>query len=428
MRANLFAALIGLLCVAGCGGGSSLAGGGGGGSGGGSGSPGNVQSIIVDSGPSVVANSTTPAINTAYTTVTICAPGSTSVCQTIDHIQVDTGSAGLRILSEVLTISLPAQKDTSGNVIAECVPFVDGSSWGPVRQADVKIAGETALNQEVQIIGDTSYTVPSTCTGTGGAGTGLEDTVAKFGANGILGVAQYVSDCGQACTVQSSSNSYYTCATATTCAPNAVLENLQVSNPVAAFTTDNNDVIIQLPSVPTSGSASVTGSLIFGIGTQSNNAIGNATVFNQDSKGYLQTNYKLGTLHFAFIDSGSNGIYFHDTTIPQCMVNNSSNGFYCPTGGDLSLQANIVNPVNGASKSVSFTVTNELSLFQNAKSVVGASSGLAGDSASFGDGTKNSINGNLAFDWGLPFHYGKSVYVAIEGKVTSSGTGPFFAF
>ena len=203
MRANLFAALIGMLCVAGCGGGGSSLGGGGGG-GGGTPTGSNVQAIVVDSGPAKIASSNTPAINTAYTTVTICAPGSTSNCQTIDHIQVDTGSSGLRILSEVLTITLPVQKDTTGNVIAECVGFVDGSSWGPVRQADVNIGGETALAQEVQIIGDTSYTVPSTCKGAGATSTdpNLEETVLAFGANGILGVAPFVSDCGPACLQQ----------------------------------------------------------------------------------------------------------------------------------------------------------------------------------------------------------------------------------
>jgi hypothetical protein len=423
VRANLFAALIGLLCVAGCGGGGNgLSGNGSGGSGGG-GSAGNVQSIVVDSGPPAVANSNTPAINTAYTTVTICAPGSTTNCQTIDHIQVDTGSAGLRILSEVLTIALPVQPDTHGNAIAECVLFVDGSSWGPVRQADVKIGGETALNQEVQIIGDTSYTVPTNCTGTSGAGTGLEDTVAKFGANGILGLAPFVSDCGSGC-LQQANGTYYTCATPTTCAESAMAENLQVSNPVAAFTADNNGVIIQLPSVATSGSASVNGSLIFGVGTQSNNGLGSATVFNLDSNGFLSTGYKLGTLKYAFIDSGSNGYYFHDTTITACTTNV---GFYCPPS-DQTLQANIINPVNNTSKSVSFTVTNADSLFKTAKSVIGATSGLAGDSHSFGDGTNNTILGDQAFDWGLPFHYGKSVFVVIEGKTTSSGTGPFFAF
>jgi hypothetical protein len=46
------------------------------------------------------------AINTLYTTVTICVPGTTT-CQTIDNIQVDTGSYGLRVLASVLTLSLP---------------------------------------------------------------------------------------------------------------------------------------------------------------------------------------------------------------------------------------------------------------------------------------------------------------------------------
>ena len=67
-------------------------------------------------------------------------------------------------------------------------------------------------------------------------------------------------------------------------------------------------------------------------------------------------------------------------------------------------------------------------MFKNAKSVIGATSGLAGDSHSFGDGTNGTIPGDQAFDWGLPFHYGKSVFVVIEGKTTSGGTGPFFAF
>ena len=114
MRANLFAALIGMLCVAGCGGGNGLygrrrwwwwrrrqA------------PPATFRrsSSIRDRRQSRIP--TKPAINTAYTTVTVCAPGSTSNCQTIDHIQVDTGSSGLRILSEVLTITLPVQKDTA---------------------------------------------------------------------------------------------------------------------------------------------------------------------------------------------------------------------------------------------------------------------------------------------------------------------------
>src|SRR5712691_5759113 len=100
-----------MLCVAGCGGGGS--------SGGGTNPSGaNGQPITVDSGPAAVAKSSNPAVNTLYTTVTICVPG-TSTCQNVDHIQVDTGSSGLRILSTALTLSLPLQKDSTGKVIAE---------------------------------------------------------------------------------------------------------------------------------------------------------------------------------------------------------------------------------------------------------------------------------------------------------------------
>jgi hypothetical protein len=198
-----------------------------------------------------------------------------------------------------------------------------------------------------------------------------------------------------------------------------------VSNPVAAFTTDNNGVIIQLPSVATSGTAAVNGSIIFGVGTQSNNSLGNATVFNLGNGGYLSTKYKLGTLNTSFIDTGSNAWYFPDSSIPKCATNT---GFYCPTGGDQALQATLVNPVNNASKLVSFAVTNADDLFKNAKSVIGATSGLAADSSTFAASGSGSINGSDVFDYGLPFHYGKSVFVVIEGKTSAAGTGPFFAF
>ena len=52
----------------------------------------------------------------------------------------------------------------------------------------------------------------------------------------------------------------------------------QVQNPVTMFATDNNGTIITLPSVASAGAANVTGSLIFGIDTESNNASGTETV------------------------------------------------------------------------------------------------------------------------------------------------------
>jgi hypothetical protein len=34
----------------------------------------------------------------------------------------------------------------------------------------------------------------------------------------------------------------------------------------------------------------------------------------------------------------------------------------------------------------------------------------------------------MSFDFGLPFYYGRRVATALEGKTTTVGTGPYFAF
>jgi Protein of unknown function (DUF3443) len=400
-----------MLCIAACGGGSSSLSG----SGGGSGTASNVQSVSIDSGPSAIANSTTPAINVLYTTVTICAPGSTTSCQTIDHIQVDTGSSGFRILANSgFSLTLPTATDSAGNVLAECVQFVDGSAWGPIRKADIKVAGEVASNVEIQVIGDGAYpTAPGACP------TPIEDTVMAFGANGILGVGAFISDCGASCTVSSPNPIYYTCPTPTSCAGSTLAETSQVSNPVAAFATDNNGVIIQLPSVAASGAASVSGNLIFGIGTQSNNSLGSATILTVDAgSGSFTTLYKGAPLTASFIDSGSNGYFFPDT-IMQCTDGTT---FYCPTS-PLS-ESGTMQGVNGTSVLVDFTVSSESALLSGS-TVIAAAPDLAGSSATSGSGNSNGSN---SFDWGLPFHFGRNVYTAIETKNAGGTMGPYFAF
>jgi hypothetical protein len=32
------------------------------------------------------------------------------------------------------------------------------------------------------------------------------------------------------------------------------------------------------------------------------------------------------------------------------------------------------------------------------------------------------------FDWGLPFFFDKNIYIAIEGRQTPAGAGPFWAY
>src|SRR5262249_43978811 len=92
----------------------------------------NVLPVIVNAGP------TNNALNQLFATVTVCAPG-TSNCQTINGILVDTGSVGLRVLSSVLSVNtaLPQQTGAGGAPVVQCLPFVDGFTWGPVQSADV---------------------------------------------------------------------------------------------------------------------------------------------------------------------------------------------------------------------------------------------------------------------------------------------------
>jgi len=161
VRALLAAsALAALLSLGACGGG----GGGGGGDGSSSATPvENTQSIVVDGGPADIPN-------LAFASVTICAPGSTTNCQTIDHVQVDTGSSGLRIIASVLSpgLALPQQTDANGNPLVACAQFVDGFSWGPVKIADVRVAGEQANSVPIQVIGDGSFAaIPASCSSSG---------------------------------------------------------------------------------------------------------------------------------------------------------------------------------------------------------------------------------------------------------------------
>ncbi len=382
----------------------------------------NVQPIAVNGGP--LGNYT----NGAFVSVNVCVPG-TSTCQTVDDVLVDTGSFGLRILGSQLTIALTPLSDSSGNQLNDCVQFLDNSFlWGTVDPADVKMAGEVASTTSIQIIANpTAYSIPTTCSTTS-TGTGMnEDTQMLLGANGILGVGPEPFDCGAACdplTVATNGQPplpYFSCSTAAGCNPVPVscgslcgdtsIANQQVTNPVFNFTGDNNGVIIEFPSVA-DAAATVNGNMIFGIGTQSNNALGTATVFTLESgTDNFTTTYKGQAYSNSFIDSGSNGLFFPDASIPVCPGNLSS--FYCPTSNLTGLTA-INTGANNATNTVTFGVDNTQTLLTN-------------------DGTDFAFS-NLAgpltgsFDWGLPFFYGRNVYTAIDGTTVGSIAGPFFAY
>jgi hypothetical protein len=432
MRRNLFIVL--LVCLlAGCGGGgqtsssSSSSGSGSGSSGtGGSTTVVNTVPLVVDSGPaSLNASGSSNITNLGYVSVTLCAPGSKTNCQTIDHIQVDTGSEGLRVISSVLNpgllAALPIQKDASSRIIQECTQFLDGYVWGSVRQADLSMGGETASAIPIQTISDNVANVPAACASSGGVNEG---TVSAFAANGILGIGPFPNDCGSACSqgyVSSAGYPYYACqgtGSTAACVPvaqgaTASAPNQQVPNPISSFAQDNNGSLITLPSVSSTGQASATGSLIFGIGTQANNALGSAKVYSiSGSTGYFTTVFNGRQMPQSYIDSGTSVLVFSDPALALC---SNFVGYFCPASTTTLTAVN--QGLNGASGSVSFIVSNAQALnFSNAvQPGLSASQDISG--------------GNTAsFAWGLPFFYGRSVFTAIQGAATPGGTGPFFAY
>ncbi|HWW81106.1 MAG TPA: DUF3443 domain-containing protein [Steroidobacteraceae bacterium] len=420
MRKIHLLALLQLTFLAACGGsgGGSLSTGGTGGTGGSgqtiaSAAP-NVVTMTVDAGPAGLGANTT--FNIPYISVTICVPGSTTNCQTIDHIEVDTGSYGLRVISSVLNPAIFSglpQEATSANVpIVECTQFGDGFSWGSMRLADISISGEKAASVPMQVMGDPNYpTIPTPCSNTGPE----EDTVAQFGANGILGVGPFVQDCGPPCTSSTQYGLYYACPTGGgACSPTFVLLSQEAANPVATFTTDNNGVIMELPSVPDAGAITAKGALVFGIGTEGNNALGSATVLTTDTSGEISVTYNNVSYPTSFIDSGSNLNFIDPGSVTVCGT--SPNQLLCPSS-EISTSATAVG-LNGTQSTVKFNIGDSTTLFNNNPSFT-AFNNVAAPSS---DPLKKT------FDFGLPFFYGHNVFTAIEGMNTAGGMGPYFAY
>jgi Protein of unknown function (DUF3443) len=168
----------------------------------------NVEPVVVDAGPSGLSPA---AVNTPFISVTVCLPG-TATCQTIDHVEVDTGSIGLRLIASVVSLKLPSLLDSLDRPMAECLQFADGTSWGSVVTADITMptSGQTAKSVRLQLIGASATgSPPSSCTGT------PKNTVDDFGANGIIGVGPFVDDCNSTaeCSPGIQSANYYYCTT-----------------------------------------------------------------------------------------------------------------------------------------------------------------------------------------------------------------------
>ncbi len=374
----------------------------------------NTVALTVDSGPAGASG----AINHAYVTVKVCVPGSQTQCSNIDHVLLDTGSWGLRLVRSVLSahgVTLDAELDAQGRAIEECVSFNGGQTWGPVALADISLAGESAAKLPVQIMDDTGAGAPppATC----GANGTLINGVTGFSANGVLGVGVFAQDCGATCVAAATALPlYYGCTAAGICTAENVVLSAQVTNPVTMFPVDNNGIIVSLPNLQNAnGDMTVQGELTFGISTQSDNALPatGLAVLGADGHGDFTTTYNGGTTALpSLIDSGSDSYAFNDPTIAVCATG-AFVGYYCPAVAPQSAFAvNTGVGTNNASSTVDFAIADPTTFLVNAAAFIDLAGG----------------GGSTSFTWGMPFFYGRKVYVGIDQRVAGIYTGPFYAY
>jgi hypothetical protein len=202
-----------------------------------------------------------------------------------------------------------------------------------------------------------------------------------------------------------------------------------VSNPVAFFPQDNNGVILQLPAIAANGAASAAGRMVFGIGTQENNKLA-ATVIDVPGSGAMAGTFNAlygGTGYpNSMFDSGSSGLYFDDAGIPICPSNSPAgdlSSYFCPgtANAPSAIPINVtITGSNGLAVAVSVSVANAQFLFTQADaSSLNAFASLAGPAGATLPG---------AFDFGVPFFFGKAVFTAFEQRSPPNGAGPYYAF
>ncbi|HEX9052489.1 MAG TPA: DUF3443 family protein [Anaeromyxobacter sp.] len=365
-------------------------------------------------GPNVVPISVTGTgcsasayFNEPCVSVTVCVPG-TSQCQVVNDVLLDTGSTGLRVFKQALSLPL-AQVAAGGGTLGECIAYLDGASqWGPVVSADVVLGGEPAVTVPVHLVDATFATAPSACTGS-------QTDPTSAGYNAILGLNEWDLDCGEGC-VTSATNGYYFACTGSSCAPSVAPATSQVRNPVAALPLDGNGIVVRLPAVPRGGAPSISGELVLGVGTRTNNAApAGLTAFPLDppgttTPGELQTTIAGSTIP-SFLDTGSNGIFFPATTAALTTCPSPDTSWFCPAS-PVTVSATNASTTGSPSAAVSFEIESIQAL--------GRSSGV-------GNVGGPSV-GPSSVDFGLPFFFGRDVYVVVEGRKSTLGTGPVVAY
>ncbi len=404
--------------------------------------------------------------NIPYVSVYLCAPGSTTNCAWIDHIEVDTGSEGLRVLASAIptnvlngmtsqTASSFAPAAPPGN-IGECYAFVSSFFWGGVRSADVTLGGTvappgnpgstglTAHNLHLQVLNDPLLNIgppQGNCGIQGQSSTNLVNTANDIRANGILGVGLFADDChtplpvgsSGSCNPNGSPAGYYSCANnvCTPVGPGAsggpINVGASVANPASAV--GKSGVSITLNSAATSNSTSVAGVLNYGFTTAPSNIQVADPVNAYITSTVNGVNYPVANAGGSYVDSGSNAIYFSNqvtgTSLPDQNIGNlascttSANPFACISGAStLTLPTSM-----GSYLAASGTFTISPSpIVNDAQSLFNASNGPAYEGLAIVDAAYTAPG---TFAWGLPFFYSRTVYFGIYDGTANT---PYYGF
>ncbi len=352
--------------------------------------------VTIEQNPAIAPSANVTA-NIPYVTVTVC--NLSNQCATVDHVVLDTGSYGLRVLQGALGgLSLPVDTATGGTQLAECAHFLDGHIWGAVSHANLRLAGETTSSLPIQVIGaSTLPAAPADCASAGSDVGSLQ----ALGGNGLLGVGQFIAD-GQV---------YYGC-TASSCTRLSLPPaSAQVSNPVPFVNSaDNNGIVLQMPAIPASGAAATYGVLSLGAGTQADNALSGYTALAADSGGDITVTVQGVAYPGSFLDSGSNFSFAYLSGVAT-----DANGNYTP--------ASLLNLPITLSTSSGATPPGAL----NAQMYVGDYSSMDFSRYVAFNDLAAQVPSTSPVDLGLPFFYGRSVAYVIQGMSSPLGYGPLYA-
>jgi hypothetical protein len=159
----------------------------------------------------------------------------------------------------------------------------------------------------------------------------------------------------------------------------------------------------------------VQGTLTFGVATQSDNApaASGLVVLGTDGNGDFTAAYNgSATSVPALIDSGTDSYAFNDPTLAVCTTG-AFVGYYCPAVAPDSVFAVNTGVGTGAkTDTVDFAIADPNTFVAGASAFIDLASG----------------GGSTTFTWGMPFFYGRTIYVGINQRTASAYTGPYYAY